>query len=131
MEEKEKFTLLYESLQDIFKMYMDVFWRTFTAIVIIIGWVVTSEDTQVFLGSHNVNTISLIAIALSGLIHCYSSWTYYSFSKQRMRLLDKLEFVDAEYYAHCRISLLVLITNLALNLSAIATLLAIVYILRK
>src|SRR5688572_24428232 len=108
MEDKEKFALLYEALQDIIKAYMDVFWRTFTAIVIIIGWVMTSEDTQIFLGNRNVNTVSLIAITLSGFIHIYSSCTYYYLSTQKKKLLDKLKFVDAEYYDHYQISQLIL-----------------------
>jgi hypothetical protein len=126
MNEKEKFTLLYEGLKEVVHTYIDTFWKTFTVIVLIMGWVVTSEDAQKFLASVDIKVIAILAVGISGLSHIYSSVTFYNLIQKKFQLLKNLKYVDAEHYDHYQIQPGQYITNLLLNIGLIITLILII-----
>jgi hypothetical protein len=131
MDEKEKFTLLYDGLKEVVSVYIDTFWKTFTVIVLIIGWVVTMKDTQNILAVLQVKVIAILAVGLSGLSHIFSSITFYNLIQKKSLLLNKINFVDAEYYDHYRVKRGQYIVNLLLNICLIITLIVIISMARK
>ena len=129
MNADKKFDLLYETLKDIIKTYYENVMRTIAFILLAIGWILTSKDTQTLLHKdERLIYLGLTAIVITGLIHGYSSHYFYQHSQKKAQQLKELDFVSSNYYEQYQIKFSVFMGNLILNLSLLTVLFVMVYL---
>lgn len=136
MDDKDKFNLLYASLVDTFKGYVDNVMKTLASIVIAIGWILTSGASRDFLAMQRLPYIlSLVAIVVISIIHTSVSFGFYAQSQTKFILISGLRssgssYVEPEYYLSYKITLPLVVANLVMNLALFAVLFMMIFALR-
>jgi hypothetical protein len=124
----ERFKLLHTSLKEISDLFIDNGLKTTAFLVIVMGWLFTSEQTRNYLASNSVvKWISLAVVAFIGVIHVLTCSLLYTRSKKKSLLLSELEYVEPEYYSHYRISLPHFLILVLMNTSLFIVIFAVVY----
>jgi len=136
MKATEKFSLLHATLKDIFKDYNDNSMKTSAYIIIAIGWILTSDTARAFLALQGkqqslIFFLSLTAVAIIAIIHSIVSFGFYQRSQKKMRMLLKLNEVEAESFDNYQISLSHLVASLAANLFLFAILFVMILALKN
>jgi hypothetical protein len=133
MEVKDKFDLLYESLKDEFKGYIDFLMKTWTFIIITMGWILTSQQSREFLAKQRAAYWWLLAtILVIYILHVGVCNSYYRRSQNKFNLLIRefsasdSPYIEKEYYISYKITPLLVWTNLLLSLFLFAVLFMIV-----
>jgi hypothetical protein len=136
MDDKDRFNLLYASLVDTFKGYVDNVMKTMASIIIAIGWILTSDTSRHFLMERKMPyVLSLAAVAVISIIHTAVSFGFYSQSQAKASLISNLRagdspFIEPSYYANYQITLPLVVANLVLNFSLFAVLFMMIFTLR-
>lgn len=136
MDTKDEFDLLYASLVDTFKGYVENVMKTLASIIIAIGWILTSESSRTFLkAQRSAYVMVLVAVLIISALHAGVSVAYYWRSRKKMDLLEGLKdgesaYVKPAYYAGYQITPLIIAVNLLMNLSLFAVLFTTIYTLR-
>ncbi len=104
--EKDKFDLLYNSFKDNFTRLFDSYAKVSGSYLVIIGWLVSSEKTLVFI-AHNCRAYvscigTLVLISALYMVLCYRM---YLKSGRLLRSLVSLNYMEPEFYDSYKISL--------------------------
>ena len=134
MDVKDRFNLTYESLKDEFRGYIENLVRTWAAIIIAIGWILTSEQSRNFLAKQRAAYWWLLAaIVVISMLHVGVCISYYRRSQCRVNFLIG-EFTDSdppyitkEYFMSYRITPLMIGTNLLVSIFLFSALFVMVF----
>lgn len=134
MDVKDKFDLLYESLKDEFKGYIESLGKTWAFIVLTMGWLLTSQQSRDFLAKQRAAYWWLLmAIIVTGILHVGVCNSYYRRSQKKFNILIRefsdsdSPYIEKEYYVSYKITPLMVWTNLLLSLFLFAALFMIVF----
>ena len=98
--EEAKFDLLYEALKGYQTGFIDAAFKTTASLLVVAGWLMTSEAARKFLGGSPVlRRTAVVAILIAGLLYGVTSWRVYRFSQRARRNLDSLAYMPTEFYA--------------------------------
>lgn len=134
MDVKDRFTLMYESLKDEFKGYVDNLVRTWAATLIAIGWILTSEQSRDFLAKQRAAYWWLLAaIVVIGILHLGVCESYYRRSQKRINFLIgeftdiDSPYINKEYYLCYKITRPIFGTGLLVSLFLLTVLFMMVF----
>ena len=129
---KEKHTLIYESLKDVYKEYSSDYMKALAFLIICIGWFITSDKSRKFFNEKRAVRISaVIALIVICMIHIRSQINAYFYSQHIFSDLMNLNYLDPKYYENSRITLEQLITNSIMNAVLFTVLILIILSLKK
>jgi len=101
---KEKFTLLLEMLKFYYGSPLDGLVRTSAILVVIAGWMASSESVQRQLCLNpKLRWWGLALIVVGEMIYLYIAWRVYFRSKATFELLKEVAYMEDRYYANYRI----------------------------
>ncbi len=126
--EAERFTLLYTSLREMSKDYGNDVLKTIGSLLLVIGWLMTSEGSRKFL-AQNVTAwrTALVVVPVVAVINTVWLIERFSASEGKVELLDELGYLPNAYYADDRITPVLMVANLVIHLALFAMLFALVY----
>ena len=134
---KDKFDLMYESLKDTFKGYVDNVVKTWASTIIVIGWILTSDKSRDFLVQQRAAYLwLLVAIVVITILHAGVCINYYFRSQTKIDLLiedftnRKPPFIEEDYYTGYKITPKIIGTNLLASLFLFAVLFIMIFSLR-
>jgi uncharacterized membrane protein YwzB len=131
IEIKDKYDLLYESLKDIYNNYAAVVIKMVVILIICLGWFITSEKSRNFFKKNRaIRIASIIVLVVIGIIHINDAIRPYKFSQDKISELSNLDYLEPKYYENYEITIGTLVINLIQNLSLIALLIVILYLLK-
>ena len=104
MEGKEKFQVLYQSLVDGNKEYVDFITKVIGILLIAIGWLVANDDPFPILTNEALLNASLVSIVLGAAAISWVSIFHLSRSKVRYELLREMHYTEESIFKHYRIS---------------------------
>jgi hypothetical protein len=138
MDPKDRFNLLYQSLVDTFKGYVENVMKTLASIILTMGWILTSETSRKFLAERKTAYVMVLgAIVIVASLHTCVSIAYYFRSQRKIDLLSELKdadspyvaYVEPSYYLSYKITSPIIGVNLLMNLSLFAALFMMIYTL--
>lgn len=116
IDDKEKFSLVYESLKDIYSDYETDAMKTLAFLIICIGWLINSDKTRDFIQKNRSIKVSAIAVlAVTWLIHINASSRAYVASQNRISMLSNLNYLDLKFFQNYEITIEHLLSNLMQN----------------
>ena len=136
MDLKDRFNLLYASLVDTFKGYVENVMKTLASIILTMGWILTSDTSRKFLAERKTAYVMVLgAIIIVASLHTCVSIAYYFRSQEKIDLLSKVkegdhQYVEPSYYLSYKITPSIIVVNLMMNLSLFAVLFMMIYTLR-
>ncbi|MDX6404890.1 MAG: hypothetical protein QOH70_2345 [Blastocatellia bacterium] len=136
MDLKDRFNLLYASLVDTFKGYVENVMKTLASIILTMGWILTSDTSRKFLAERKTAYVMVLgAIIIVASLHTCVSIAYYFRSQGKIDLLSKVkegdqQYVEPSYYSSYKITPSMIVANLMMNLSLFAVLFMMIYTLR-
>jgi hypothetical protein len=136
MDLKDRFNLLYASLVDTFKGYVENVMKTLASIILTMGWILTSDTSRKFLAERKAAYVMVLgAIIIVASLHTCVSIAYYFRSQGKIDLLSKVkegdqQYVEPSYYLSYKITPSIIVVNLMMNLSLFAVLFMMIYTLR-
>lgn len=96
---KDKFNYTYLSFVDNFNKYLDHVYKTIGTLIIIIGLIATSDKGREFLHDHKWLRIAILATTvIAAVVHVLCMADYYRESVQLIKLLQSIDYIDAEHY---------------------------------
>ncbi len=104
MDDKEKFQILYQSLVDGNKEYVEFISKVIAVLLIAIGWLVANADPFPILTNAMLLKASLGSIILGALAISWVSIFHLSRSNKRYGLLKNLNYAEESIYDHYKIS---------------------------
>ena len=103
---KEQFELLHGVLIKYYDGLFDGFMKAAGVLIIVAGWVATSDSLSSLLNRSVWLRYFGVAIVTSAYaLYMRVSYSAYKISGEAFRLLEELNYMDSRYYAHQRISL--------------------------
>ena len=104
MDAKEQFGILYQSLVDGNREYVDFISKVIGVLLIAIGWLVANDDPFPVLGNRTLLHASLAAVVIGAGSIAWVSVFHLGRSRDRFEQLRNLNYADESVYAHYRIS---------------------------
>ncbi len=104
MDDKEKFQLLYQSLVDGNKEYVEHISKAIAVLLIAIGWLVANNDPFPILTNSALLKASLVSVILGAVSISWVSIFHLSRSNKRYRLIKNLNYTEESIYGHYKIS---------------------------
>jgi hypothetical protein len=117
MDERERFTKLYDFIVEIFRTYMANFVWTVGLLSLANGWFLSSTSSRDFIRSSAPAYVGAILVAcILGLVHTGSSWIYYRRSQEKIAQLTA-EYKDLHPlpYRDYEIRASILVNNLLVS----------------
>ncbi len=105
MENKEKYQILYQSLVDGNKEYVDFITTVIGIFLIAIGWLVANHDPFPVLANKILLNTSLVSIVLGTIAISWVSVFHLFRSNKRCKLLRDLNVTEESIFEHYRITL--------------------------
>ena len=94
MDERERFTKLYDFIVEIFRTYMTNFVWTVGLLSLANGWLLSSTSSRDFIrGSVPACVGAILVTCILGLVHTGSNWMYYRRSQEKIAQLSS-EYKD-------------------------------------
>lgn len=103
MEDKEKFQVLYQSLVDGNKEYVDFIGKAVGILLIAIGWLIANDDPFPMLTNGTLLNAALVSIVFGVAAITGISFYYFSRSKVRYELLREMHYAEESIFEHYRI----------------------------
>lgn len=120
---QEKSALAYAALKDISSNHYVDAMKTLGFLIVAIGWLITSPKTREYFGRlKSIRTLSIIAVAILGIIHIASCLDYYIRSQEMANLLEGLRYFDVEYFDQYRLETQQVVLNIVQNIALFALL---------
>jgi hypothetical protein len=131
-----EFELVYGQATDLLKSFPDFQFKTITAIVIIIGWLVTSESAQRFIHSHSSIAMPATVLAFGTLVVFKFIWIlgYYRQLRSTYRHLVELASnagIRSETLAIFRLTPVLPVTYLVIHIILNAAAITVVWLICK
>jgi hypothetical protein len=115
--DKEKFDLLRGMLNKYYEGLFDGFIKTAGILIVVGGWVATSESLSNLLkGNGRLRYFGVAVVIAAYALYVRIAWRVYYLSGETYRLLEELDYMDPKYYAHQRIICSTFIVYCAANL---------------
>ena len=125
---KEELEYSYKILLDSYNKYLDNVFKTIGFLIVMIGWLITSENSRLFFQENKLaRNIFLGVISVMWLIHALSLIDNYREGTRIMDLIEKLDYIKIEYFDRYRPKLYKTIGSLILDSALFVLLFAIVY----
>ena len=126
MDERERFSKLYDVILDIFKSYMANFAWTVGLLSLAIGWLLSSESSRAFIQRSLIAFLgAVLVVAIIGLLHTVASWWYYQRSQETIaEITGTYDDLHPLPFRHYEIRPSVLIGNLLVAWILVAGLIA-------
>ncbi len=126
MDERERFSKLYDVILDIFKTYTANFVWTVGLLAVAAGWLLSSESSRAFIQRSGLAFVgAVLVVIIIGLIHTVASWWYFQRSRETVaEMAGTYDDLRPLPFRHYEIRPSVLIGNLLVSWTLTAGLIA-------
>ena len=113
---KERFTLLYNTLEKYNERFVSASMTTATALIVVIGWVLTSANVQAFFKGSTIGVlITSLAVVVLICVYWNSMFRVYEVNKKTFKMLIDLDYLDKTIYEHHELPTRYLYFGIGLN----------------
>jgi hypothetical protein len=125
---KEKLDYSYKILLDSYNKYLDNVFKTIGFLIVIIGWLITSDKSRLFFQENKwARATFLLVIVIMWLVHASSLFDNYVEGSKIMTSIEKLNYIESYYFDRYRPKLYKTIGSLVLDSALFALLFTIIY----
>ena len=127
MDESEKFQILYNSLIDGSKEYVDFTAKVIGILLIIIAWLVATEDPFPILSQVSLMWAALISIVVGAGGVFWVSVFHYKRSIKRCALLTNLDYGEIPLFEHYKITIPMIGPAIFIHMGFFITIFSLIY----
>jgi len=124
---QERFKLLYNTLEKYNERFVSASMTTATALIVVIGWVLTSANVQAFFRDSIIGVlITSVAVAVLIGVYLNSMFRVYDVNKKTFKMLIGLDYLDKTIYEHHELPTRYLYFGIGLNVGLYLVIIALV-----
>lgn len=127
MQENDKFNILYQSLVDGNKEYVEFIGKVIGVLLIAIGWLAANEDPFPLLGNKTMMWTSVVLIFFGIIVISWVSIFHYLRANKRYKLIKSLEYTEETLFAHYRITISMIGPVLFIHTALFIAILVLIY----
>jgi hypothetical protein len=103
--DQEKFSILYSSYARAYERFLENGFKTLATVLVVLGWLLSSQPARAFFAVNDAARLTAVGlIAIGAVFLCMTFGRLSSLSRALRVRLDRLAFMECEFYDQHRVS---------------------------